>query len=204
MLISWSTLNQNETHFIHSYWYWQDCSFYIDRGLLYVRHVYKWLLWVTQNCHASWIQWRNCCSISCTCTYMYELRYIDIISVCFDELILTLIVECMYRTHPLKKVEENRIYYIYLFKFFFKYIPYLQQISHVVQWFFFYGGGCNGVLHVLKCLLCVWNATRMHTFITTTSIFELAMIIDKLQYSIFTHLYLQVLEEELKQKKWKL
>lgn len=130
--------------------------------------------WVTQNCHASWIQWRNCCSISCTCTYMYELRYIDIISVCFDELILTLIVEC-FRTRPLKKVEENRIYYIYLFKFFFKYIPYLQQMSHVVQYFFLGvgWGECNGVLHVLKCLLWVWNATRMHTFVTTTSIFEL-------------------------------
>lgn len=71
---------------------------------------------------------------------MYELRYTDIISVCFDELILTLIVEC-FRTRPLKKVEENRIYYIYLFKFFFKYIPYLQQMSHVVQYFFWGGGG---------------------------------------------------------------
>lgn len=87
---------------------------------------------------------------------MYELRYTDIISVCFDELILTLIVEC-FRTRPLKKVEENRIYYIYLFKFFFKYIPYLQQMSHVVQYFFFGvgWGECNGVLHVLKCLLWV-------------------------------------------------
>lgn len=118
----------------------QDCGFYIDRGLLYVGHVYKWLLWVTQNCHASWIQWRNCCSISCTCTYMYELRYIDIISVCFDELILTLIVEC-FRTRPLKKVEENRIYYIYLFKVFFKIYPLFATNESCSTIFFFWGGG---------------------------------------------------------------
>lgn len=128
----------------------QDCGFYIDRGLLYVGHVYKWLLWVTQNCHASWIQWRNCCSISCTCTYMYELRYIDIISVCFDELILTLIVEC-FRTRPLKKVEENRIYYIYLFKFFFKIYP-LFATNESCSTIFFFWGGVGGMQWSIACI----------------------------------------------------
>lgn len=145
MLISWSTLNQNETHLIH-----RIAAFILIEACCMSGMCTSDCFWVTQNCHASWIQWRNCCSISCTCTYMYELRYIDIISVCFDELILTLIVEC-FRTRPLKKVEENRIYYIYLFKFFLKYIPYLQQMSHVVQYFFF-GGGVGGMQWSIACI----------------------------------------------------
>lgn len=128
--------------------------------------------WVTQNCHASWIQWRNCCSISCTCTYMYELRYTDIISVWW----INIDTNCRVYVEPIRWKKWKKTIFItftYL-NFFKKYIPYLQQMSHVVQYFFLGGWGeCNGVLHVLKCLLWVWNATRMHTFVTTTSIFEL-------------------------------
>lgn len=52
-----------------------------------------------------------------------------------------------------QKVEEKRIKFTNYFtnllkKNVLKYIPYLQQMSHVEQWFF--GEKCNGLL--LKCL----------------------------------------------------
>lgn len=58
----------------------------------------------------------------------------------------------------------------------------------------FWGKNCNGVL--LKCLLFVWNATMSFHY---NHINIWAGLLKK--KSIFTHLYLQVLEEELKQKK---
>lgn len=77
-------------------------------------------------------------------------------------------------------------------------MPYMQQMSHVVQWFL---GGKMQWSIIRSCIIkvrviCVKCNNVLPLQPLSTSIFEL----DYKKNSIFTHLYLQVLEEELNRK----
>lgn len=73
-------------------------------------------------------------------------------------------------------------------------MPYMQQMSHEVQWFL----GEKLQWSIIKMLvMCV----KCNNVLSLQPHQYLSWIMNK--KSIFTHLYLQVLEEELKQKKMK-
>lgn len=73
-------------------------------------------------------------------------------------------------------------------------MPYLQQMRHEVQWFL--GGKLQWSI-IKMLVMCV----KCNNVLSLQPHQYLSWIIKK--KSIFTHLYLQVLEEELKQKKMK-